>query len=274
MSLLEDLEQEAQKRKASAEDAQQRKLAREEFFKTQIAPGMNALGEYLQKLVASLKVLKPVKAWKYTLPGYGDIIAHSDHDYDLTQTEQPDSREIRLSLNCAVAHDECPLVDVEGAKIKTLAGTFQRFHLTGQMLESKKDATGEIVAAKFRARGNVTVLATFNADADSTTVKMSFVNFDSFGTAQKTVSVEQLNDDLFDDIGRYLTREENTLLREALPEDYRAQLRSAVERGRVKKRWEFKIASRRKADLDALKNQHGSGQSLFGRLRTLVKKDP
>ena len=273
MSLLEDLEQEAQKRKATAEDAQQRKLAREEFFKTQVEPGMRALGEYLEKLVASLKILKPVKLWRYTLPGYGEVVANSDLGYELVQTEQPDSREIRLGLSCAVVPEECPLVEVEGANIKTLAGTFQRYHLSGQMQETKKEANGELISAKFRARGNIAVAATFNADADSGAVKMSFVNFDSFGTAQKTVPVEQLNDSLFDDIGRYLTREENGLLREALPEDYRAQLRSAVERNKVKKRWEFKIASRRATDLEALKRQHGSDQSLFGRLRTLVKKD-
>ena len=36
---------------------------------------------------------------------------------------------------------------------------------------------------------------------------------------------------------------------------------------------ELKIASRRKTELDALKRQHGSGESLMGRLRNLVKKD-
>jgi hypothetical protein len=161
---------------------------------------------------------------------------------------------------------------VEGAKIKALTGTFQRYHLNGVLLDPKKDAQGEIIAAKFRARGRVALVATFSADADSPSVKMSFVNFDAFGTALKTVSVGQLNDALFDDIGRYLTGEESSLFRESLPDEYREQLRSTVERSQIKKRWEFKISSRRKTDLDALKRQHG-GPSLFGRLRALVKKD-
>ena len=273
MSLLDDLEQEAQKRKASANDAQQLKVAREEFFKTQIEPGMTALGGYLQKLVDNLKVLKPAKPWRYALPGYGEVVAYSDHDYELKLTAQPQSREIRLTFGCTIAHEECPTVEVERpGKVKSLAGTFQRYHLGGQM-EPKKDATGETISSKFRARGRIALVATFNADADSTAVKMIFVNFDALGTALKTVSIGQLSDTLFDDIGRHITREQNNLFREELPDDYRAQLRSTVERDQVKKRWEFKITSRRKTELDALKRQHGGGESLLSKLRTLVKKD-
>ena len=272
MSLLDDLEQEAQKRKASADSAQQTKLVREEFFKAQIEPGMNALGEYLEKLVASLKVLKPGKAWHYNLPGYGEVVTYSDDDFELAQTTRSDGREIRFGFGCTVAHTECPLVEVEGAKVKALAGTFQRYHLSSQMLDPKKDAKGEVIAAKFRARGRVTQAATFSADADSPLVKMSFTNFDGFGNALKTVSIGQLNDAFFDDIGRHLTGEESALFREALSEDYRERLRSTVERSRIKKRWEFKIGSQRKTDLEALKRQHGSGESLLGRLRALISK--
>jgi hypothetical protein len=272
VSLLEDLEQEAQKRKASADDAQQRKVAREEFFKVNIEPRMAALADYLQKLVANLKVLKPATPRRYTLPGYGEVIAYSDHDYDLKLTTQADSREIKLGFGCTVAQDECALVEMEGIKVKALAGTFARYQLGGAIIDPKKDGSGDVVSAKFRARGRIVLAAGFNADADGTAVKMSFANVDAFGTTLKTVSVGQLNEALFDDIGRYLTGEESGLFREALPDDYRAQLRSTVERDKVKRRWEFKIASRRKTELDALKAQHG-GDSLFGRLRTLVKKD-
>src|SRR5262245_53460997 len=71
VGLLDELEQEAQRRLATAGDAQKRKAEREETFRTQIEPGMTALYEYLQKLTASLKVLKPKKQQRYALTGYG-----------------------------------------------------------------------------------------------------------------------------------------------------------------------------------------------------------
>lgn len=272
MGLLDDLEQEAKRQGVSAGDAQQRKLAREEFFKTQIAPRVNALGEYLTRLVANLKALKPAKPWRYALPGYGQIVAHCEHDYELTQTVQPDSHEIRIAFHCEVVPDECPAVEVEGIKVKALSGTFGRYQLSGQMSDVKKGTNGETLGATFRARGRIAALATFTADADAPVLKMSFTNVDAFGNANKTVSLGALNEALFDDIGRFLAREENTLLREALPDDYRAQLRSAVERNNVKQRWELTIAERRKSELAALKRAHGSGESLFTRLRGLFDR--
>lgn len=270
VSLLDDLEHEAQKRQVTATDAQQRKALREEFFKTQIAPRTTALYAYLAKLVANLKVLKPAKPWRYALPGYGDIVAYSDHDYELAQTLQADAHEIRLTFGCSIAQNESPPVEVEGIKVKALSATFQRYNLSGQIFDAKKGAAGEIISAKFRARGRIPLVAIFHADADGTSLKMSFRNFETLGEVLKTVSLGQLNEPLFDDIGRYLAREENHLFREELPTDYREQLRSTVERNKVKQRWEFKIADRRKAELPALRRRHGG---LLGRLRGLVNKD-
>lgn len=270
MSLLDDLEQEAQKRKASADTAQDRKAAREEFFKTQIDPRISALGDYLTRLIANLKTLKPVREWRYTLPGFGEIVAFSDHDYELVQTAQPDAREIRLTFGCTIAHDRSVPVEVEGIKVKALTATFQRYNLSGQMFDAKKGEAGEILSAKFRVRGRIALSATFNADADGVLVRMNFRNFEVLGDAHKTMSIGQLNDGLFDEIGRCITHDENTLFREALSVDYREQLRSTVERNKVRQRWELTIADRRKVELAALQRAHGG---VLQRLRGFVAKE-
>jgi len=269
LSLLDDLEQEAQKRKAGADTAQDRKAAREEFFKTQIDPRISALGDYLTRLVANLKALKPAREWRYTLPGFGEIVAHNDHDYELVQTAQPDAREIRLTFGCTIAHERSAPVEVEGIKVKALAATFQRYNLSGHMFDAKKGEAGEVLSAKFRVRGRIALSATFNANADGVLVRMNFRNFEVLGDAHKAVSIGQLNEGLFDDIGRFLAHEENNLFCENLPTDYREQLRSTVERNKVRQRWELKIADRRKVELAALQRAHGS---VLQRLRGLVAK--
>ena len=71
------------------------------------------------------------------------------------------------------------------------------------LLEPKKDGNGEVVSAKFNAKGRIPMTATFSADADSAAVRMNFVNFDSLGTATKNVPAAQLNESTFDAIGRY-----------------------------------------------------------------------
>ncbi|MGH8041105.1 MAG: hypothetical protein ACREPN_03560 [Rudaea sp.] len=269
MGLLDELEQQAQQRKASADDAEKRKSQREEIFRTQLEPGMTALHEFLLKLVANLKLLQPKKSLQYALAGYGDIVGYIEHEYDLKVNQQPGSREIVLGFNCAVASEECPTVEVIGAsKVRTVAGAFQRLHLGG-LLDQKKDGNGEVVSAKFNAKGRIPMSATFFADADSATVRMNFVNFDSLGTATKNVSSAQLNEALFDAIGRYLMREDSNLFQEALPDSFRAQLRTKVQQDQIKRRWESKIGERQKAELAQIQRE----QSLAGRFAKPAAKE-
>ncbi|MHB8680351.1 MAG: hypothetical protein ACYC7G_11505 [Rudaea sp.] len=261
MGLLDELEQQAQQRKASADDAEKRKSQREEIFRTQLEPGMNALHEFLGKLVANLKLLQPKKQLRFALVGYGDIVGYIEHEYDLKSNQQPGSREIVLGFHCQVASEECPTVEVVGAsKVRTVAGAFQRYHLGG-LLEPKKDGNGEVISAKFNAKGRIPMTASFFADADSAAVRMNFVNFDALGTAAKNVVPAQLNEATFDAIGRYLMREESNLFQEALSDSFRAQLRTKVQQDQIKRRWESKIGEQQKADLARIKRE----QSLAGR---------
>ena len=260
VGLLDELEQEAQKRKANADDAEKRKAEREEVFRTTLDPVMTALYEYLTKLVTSLKVLKPKKQLHYALNGYGDIVGYVEHDYELKVDQQPGSKEITLSYPCLIANEECPTVEVQGAtKVRTVAGAFQRYHLGG-VLEPKKAGSGDVISATFTAKGRIALTATFGADADSNGVKMTFVNFDS---------PAQLNESLFDDIGRYLTREPSALFQEALSDSYRVQLRTKVQQEQIKRRWESKISATQKTELDQIKRD----QSIAGKFGKIVGKD-
>jgi hypothetical protein len=269
VGLLDELEQEAQKRKANADDAEKRKAEREEVFRTTLDPGMTALYDYLTKLVTSLKVLQPKKQLHYALNGYGDIVGYVEHDYELKVNQQPGSKEITLTYPCLIANEECPTVEVQGAtKVRTVAGAFQRYHLGG-LLEPKKDGSGEVISATFKAKGRIALTATFGADADSNGVKMTFVNFDSLGIATKTVAPAQLNESLFDDIGRYITREPSALFQEALSDSYRVQLRTKVQQEQIKRRWESKISATQKTELDQIKRD----QSIAGKFGKIVGKD-
>jgi hypothetical protein len=292
VGLLDELEQEAQKRKATADEAEKQKSDRDEIFRVQLEPGMTALFNYLTKLVASLKVLQPKKQLRYTLNGYGEIVGYPEHEYELKLNQQPGSREITFSYPCLISNEECPTVEVQGAsKVRTVASTFQRYHLGG-LMEPKKDNSGEVVSAKFKAKGRIVQTAVFSADADTAVIKITLTNFDALNTASKNVPPSQLNDVLFDDIGRYLTHEPNGLFRENLSDSYRNQLRTKVQQEQIKRRWESKISAQQQTDLDKLKRDQSiagkfvkksttpeaaqekpADNSWLGRLKGLVKKD-
>ena len=286
VGLLDELQQQAQQRKASEQDAEQRKAEREDIYRTRLEPGMQALHEYLQKLVDNLKVLQPKKRLCYMLAGYGEIVGYVEHDYDLKFEQQPSSRKISLRFPCIVAQSECPAIQVHGSgKVRAVSSAFQRQHLGG-LQDQRKNANGEITSATFQARGKIILSATFSADVDSALVKMNFVNIDSLVSVSKNVRPEQVDEKLFDEIGRYLTQEPSNLFRETLPDAYRMQLRTRVEQDQVKRRWETRISDRQETELEQLRREHSLGgrlsgllpgaavnpKALLGKLKGLVKK--
>lgn len=268
MGLLDDLEQEAQRRKATLDEAERLKAEREGVYKTQLEPGMQKLYEYLSKLTTNLGFLKPKIAVRHELPGYGPLVAYYEHEYDLRVSSQPTAKEITLAFNAVVASEECALVEVQGGpKTKALVATFQKYRL-GNVGEVKKDDNGDIAAATFRPRGKIPMTTVLAADAESGQVRVSFTNFEALGNVlAKTFPAAQFNEALFDEVGRFLARESSTLFREALPDDYRKQLQQRIQQENLKRKWESKIALQQKEELEKMKRE----QSLKGRLDRAVE---
>jgi hypothetical protein len=270
VGLLEELEQEAQKRRDSGEDSSQRKAEREAAYRTRLEPALDALHAFLSELIEKVRAVRPRTPLRYQVPGYGEIVGYIEHEYRLDDRRQPSSREIVLDFDCAIATDECPSVVVEGAsRIKALAGSFQR-HRVGGMQAVRKDASGDIVAATFRAKGRIPLSAHFQADADGGQLRIRFENLEGLGTVTKSVPAGEVGENLYDRIGRFILRDSNTLLREDLPEAYRNQLRSKVQQQAIRRRWEASIADRREIELAELRRDYTVAGKLggwFGRAR-------
>ncbi len=278
MGLLDELDSEAQKRRADDEDVAARKAAREVAYRTVLEPAMIVLHAYLAELVAKLRLVQPRIAMRHVLPGYGDVVGYVEHEYDLKEARLPSSREVTLTFACAVASSECPSVQVEGvSRVRAVAALFQRNRL-GAPLAPRKDASGEIAGATFKAKGRIPMTASFAADTASGQLRLSFTNFDDLATAVRMIAPEQVNEALHEEIARYLMRESSDLMREVLPEDYRSQLRARVHRQEVTRRWESQIVARQQEDLALLKREYGLGASFnrigdaMGRLRGLVTR--
>jgi hypothetical protein len=266
MNLLDELDEEAARLRAATDAAARQKSDIERIFHDQLVPGMELLKDFLDRLTANLKLLKPRTVMRYPVPGYGEISAHAEHDYVIEQTRNPSSRTLTLTFSCAIASNECPLVEVHGsARVRSLAGLFHRYRISG-MSTPQKDASGEVTSAGFRARGRIAQRALFHVDTEHPHLRMSFENIDGLGTTMKTVAVERFDSALFDEIGRYLMGEPNSLFREELPASYRRQLRQKVQHEQLKRRWESQAAATSAA---AREEKEAAERTLQGRLARL-----
>ncbi len=276
MSLLDDLEAQAQSRRTGGESAERTREACESAYREQLLPAMRELHEYLQRLIESLMYLKPVVKLEYAVPGYGSVPAQLMHDYELRIDSQARSTEIHLHSNASVLTEDAALIAIDGAaKVRAINGAFQKVRLAG-LQDFRKDDSGEMVAGQFRARGKIALTVEIRADAESGMVKMTFHNYDDWGSRARSYAPDQLTATLYDQLGRYIARQSDDLFREKLSPTIRHHLQQKIQQSALRRKWEDKLAVQQQEELERLRRAgHTNPElpaTLMGRLRGLFSR--
>lgn len=249
MGLLDDLEQAAQQRKLEQDEQARLKDERDRVYRTELEPAMQALQDFLGRLTKSLTELKPERIQEYDLPPYGTVVAAVVHEYKLTGSASAIAREIRLEFAANVLTERCPLVDAQGVvRVKAVTAALQKARLGGTG-NARKDGNGEVVQASFRAKGKIPLTVHWQADAASGQVKATFSNFQDFSQFTKVYAPAQFNQELFEVFARYITREDNGLTQEAIPDRLRQHLRTKVQQEEIKRKWEEKLYQQQQEEL-------------------------
>lgn len=241
MGLLDDLEQAANRRRQEQDEQSRQKERREQVFRTELDPAMQSLQEFLTRLIEPLTTLKPERIVQYELPGYGTLVAQVVHEYALGGTASSTMREITLGFTAVLLSERCPLVEAQGVtRVRTIASALQKAHLGG-IIEPRKDQSGEVVQASFRAKGKIPLGVHFVADAASGQMRATFSNFEDLGSFTKTYTPAQFNQELFEVFARYITREDNALTKEAISDRVRQSLRTKVQQEEIRRKFEERM---------------------------------
>jgi len=250
MGLLDDLEKEAERRREEDARSASERERREQVWNEALRPAMQRLEAYLRRLTENLAYLKKRTRQVFALHGYGDVVAQVEPNYIIHSEPAKNNYTITVEFIALVQTDECPAVMAEGiARVKSLQTLLQQHGLTG-MNDPRKTPNGDIVAARFQARGKIPMSMTVHADLDSGVARFAFTNLEGFGHSTRSFHAEQLDDQLFDALGRFLAREETRFAQESLPDEMRRQLQSKLQRDQLRREWEHKL-SRQLADDEA-----------------------
>lgn len=276
MGLLDELEQEAARRRDEEAKAQAEREARDAVWREKLAPGMEQLAAYLRKLVETLTFLKRRTRVSYPLTGYGDVIAYVEPQFELRDVPAKTQHEITLEFAAQIAPEESPNLEVDGAsRVRALHNLFQQNRLGG-MADPRKNANGEVTAARFQAKGRIPLKLTISADRDSGVVKMHFQNFEGLAQSSRSFAPDLLNEKLFDALGRFIARDELTFAQESLGEDLRRQLQHKIQHDQLKREWEHKLSRQLAEDeakvLSYMGGAVGRPGSLLGRVVLAARK--
>ena len=275
MGLLDELEAEAARRRGEGLDAEAQREARDAVWRDQLRPAMEQLSGYLKKLSENLAFLDRRIRVSYQLPGYGDVVAYADGPFDCRIAPAKQQFEIVFECVAQVAPEESAVTQADNAgKVRLINGVLQQHRLSG-MQDTVKNANGEVTAARFQARGRIPLSLEVVASRDSGVARMQFVNIEAFGTSARNFTPEQMTESLFDQIGRYLTREETSFARESVGDDVRKKLQGQVQRDQVRREWEQHLSRQLQEDevrVLSLMSYGASPGAFLGRLRLLLRR--
>ena len=269
MGILDELEQEAARQRKV--DGAAPAVDRERLWPDHLGPAVQRLYAYIKQLTANLGFLKKKLRVTYQLPGYGEVVGYIDPNFQLKAVPTQNSVEITLDYAAQLAPEECPMLEVEGvSRVQALNSVFQAHRLSG-MQDARKGPNGEIVAARFQARGRVPLSLRISAGQAQGNARMVFVNFGAFGSMSRSYTAEQLDETMFDALGRYVAREDDSFARESVDESLRRELQSKVQRQQAMREWEQKLAARQPEDEEAVLQLMG-GNLQIGRLRRSLQR--
>lgn len=239
MGLLDELEQEAQKRREGEEGVLKQKR---DLFTEVAIPAVENLYSYLQRLAKTLNFLKSERRATYQIAGYGEVVCRIHSDMAV-QAQMPQfAREVKLTVTGIIEPGSCPVVQIDGAtRVAAMVDVFRRAGFEA-MQKTEKDERGAVVSARFQATGKIPMVAQFNIDMNSDLLRMEFTNFDALATRKHSMPISALTEEVLDSIGKYLAHQQNYVMRESVSDENREAWRAKLQQEQQRRQWEQKIA--------------------------------
>lgn len=226
MGLLDDLRQQADSIRDSeaSKKAQQERL--EAWSKAEVRPKLTQIYSYLNELIGHLEVVQPETAVAYPLKGYGTLENLTQANYKLTTDSRDDVSRVTLAFTCIGKGDVS--FNVEG---KPQVGRLREFLNSCKMpftSREYRDDRHNLVSALFKVEAKVPVLFNFELADNKTTINLTIRNFEGLGTHLYRLQPEMINEQLLDQMGRYLLRADNHFIRLDITEEDREKLRQRL----------------------------------------------
>jgi len=260
MGLLDDLREQASAQEAEEEKASKGKVNTEEVYRTETIPKLNELYTHLMELAKHLNYLKKEIRAKYVINTDNQGIELLQKDYIAHIDNTSETKLVTFTCKCVFPRNVEFSVN-EAKKVASNIQFLQSKALQHQVRERRNDSH-QLTGAQFTVKASVTAKFAFEADIENASIKLTYSNFDQYGSISHVLKPEDVNDDFFDELGRFILRENNDFLKENVADDVREQIRMKIEQEERERSDELKEAEKLREEEEA-KNSEESRFNLF-----------
>lgn len=226
-TLLDELRFEASQVVHDQESTAERQERLSQAIQEVISPSLGRIYDYLNQFRQHLKVLQPEITIDLPVRGLGTCVDLNQQGYMLRSGETDSLNSVVFSFKLK-RRNPCTLsFNYPGDAAALLSSLKEGGLVFAKTTISAQNTPNQ--SLRLEIVGDIPVRFEFKANDKSGTIDLIICNFDEVGTQKHTLQAEHINDELLDQLGRYILRRDNTFLVNDVSWGYRQRLRQRLE---------------------------------------------
>lgn len=242
MGILDDLKNQSQVQKAKEEQEKQRQAALLKYYQENLHPKMLQLYTFLNELSEHLNYIKTETYTDYPVLPDGRVQQFQQSGYKVTIDSAKEVKEINLHFSCSLNE---PLVfEIENSeRIQRYNDVLNSYRLEFDRTDNK-DSNYELISAKFKVFGPVSVNIILQGDVDTSSIHLILKNFEKPGFVKHSFKERHITEEFIDGLGRFILRQNPEFLKLDIADEHKEIIRQNIEADMKQRQQELEEAEK------------------------------
>lgn len=264
MDILGELRAKAEQEQQRLGEEQARQERLEQKYKQQIRPALLSIMKYLDELVSHITFVGQDIPHRFDVPGYGLLTNLEMRDHAVNADSRATIAKVRYSYRCV---SRAPVTfrvssKEDGVTCRDWLGSLQQKYIDWPL----RNARDDIIGMNFEVEFAIPVSVQFRADRENGRILVAYTNFNGIGTERFPVSPERVDQDWLNELGAFLLKRNEDLVKLPVEEDHRSRIQSLVKQEAMARDLELLEAERRERD----EKERRRADSLLGKLKSRI----
>jgi hypothetical protein len=242
MGILDDLKNQSQVQKAKEEQEKQRQADLLKYYQEHLHPKMLQLYTFLNELSEHLNYIKTETYTDYPVLPDGRVQQFQQSGYKVTIDSAKEVKEINLHFSCSLNE---PLVfEIENSeRIQRYNDVLNSYRLEFDRTDNK-DSNYELISAKFKVIGPVSVNIILQGDVDTSSIHLILKNFEKPGFVKHSFKERHITEEFIDGLGRFILRQNPEFLKLDIADEHKEIIRQNIEADMKQRQQELEEAEK------------------------------